>query len=146
MAFKAIRKPFDKLRRLGPSTESSRTSSAETRSREKSLSAPPSGNGSAHPKYRDPEDVAAERRKKGGEQERKKAAVRLQEAAAKRRDEKFLEEGPDESTRLFRPLSMNMSKRREYGERFLFEDLEIAGMFSSKSVIFRQAALVSRSL
>lgn len=43
----------------------------------------------------------------------------------KRRDQVFLDEGPEELTKLYKPLSMNMSKTREYGERFAFKDLDI---------------------
>lgn len=43
----------------------------------------------------------------------------------KRRDQVFLEDGPEELTKLYKPLSMNMSKNRKYDERFDFKDLDI---------------------
>lgn len=42
-----------------------------------------------------------------------------------KRDEEMIREGPEELVALYKPFSMNQSKRREYGERFNFTDLDI---------------------
>jgi hypothetical protein len=50
-------------------------------------------------------------------------------------DEEFLKNGPEELTSLFKPLSMNMSKRRELVDlerrgRWMFSEIDFDSMFS----------------
>lgn len=54
--------------------------------------------------------------------------------SARERDDEFLKHGPTELTRLYKPLSMNMSKTRkrcdeeiEYYGRYQFEELDFSG-------------------
>jgi len=72
--------------------------------------------------------IAAERAStsmdKGGvkaENEKKESRARI--------EERFLQEGPPDLTKLYRPCSMNMSKRWNHEHRVLFKELD----FESKS-------------
>lgn len=59
------------------------------------------------------------------DKERVKAEHKKRESMARIEDEKFLTEGPPELTKLYRPYSMNMSKRWNHENRVLFKDLDL---------------------
>ncbi|CAL3969085.1 unnamed protein product [Diplocarpon coronariae] len=89
-----------------------------------------SGNARAHAAA-DPEirrqsrDVMREQKERRSvDKQRAKAEARKRETMARIEDEKFLQEGPPNMTRLYRPYSMNMSKRWNHENRLLFKDLD----------------------
>ena len=72
--------------------------------------------------------MAAERKRRSMDKERVKAETRKRESMARIEDEKFLQEGPPDLTKLYRPFSMNMSKRWNHEHRLLFKDLDLQSM------------------
>lgn len=75
------------------------------------------------------EIITQERQRRSIDKQRTKAETRKRESMARIEDEKFLEEGPEDMTKLYRPFSMNQSKRRPNENRALFKDLDFASMF-----------------
>jgi hypothetical protein len=71
------------------------------------------------------EVIAAERKRRSMDKERAKAETRKRELIARIEDEKFIQEGPADLTKLYRPFSMNMSKRWNHEHRLLFKDLDL---------------------
>lgn len=58
------------------------------------------------------------------DRERAKAEKKKLESMARIEDERFLKEGPPMLTKLYRPFSMNQSKRWTHEDRLLFKDLD----------------------
>lgn len=77
-------------------------------------------NGSTH-------DIEAVKYKKSIERSRSKADKRQKEHLAKKREEDFLKNGPEEVIALYKPLSMNMSKKWTHEERFDFKNFDQEG-------------------
>jgi hypothetical protein len=86
-------------------------------------------------KGRGSKEIAEERRKRSESRKRKSAQRKDWDATAKRIDPKFMEVGQDEGAMLYKPLSMNMSKRRGDSERFLFKNLDMTSRESFVAVL-----------
>lgn len=117
-----IKKPFNKLKQLGDSRSASRSSSMDVA---RDAAGSPSGVPAHHP---DQATIDAEKHKRDEETKRRKHEAKMEQDEFRKQDEKFLEEGPEELTRLYKPLSLNMSKKRNYELRFKLKDLDIEGM------------------
>jgi aspartyl-tRNA synthetase len=70
------------------------------------------------------EILQAERAKKSMDRERAKVETKKRESMARIEDERFLKEGPPALTKLYRPYSMNQSKRWTHEDRLLFKNLD----------------------
>lgn len=125
-----IKKPFTKLKQLGGSGSPSRSSSMDV-TRE-TADASPSSIPAHHPEQA---QVDAAKHKRSEEAKHRKHEAKREQDEFRKQDEKFLREGPEELTRLYRPLSLNMSKKRDYEMRFKFGDLDI----ESRHLIFSSA-------
>jgi hypothetical protein len=77
------------------------------------------------PKEHVAKGIAEERRKRSESRKRKSAQNKNRDATSKRIDPKFLEVGEEVGVDLYKPFSMNMSKRREREDRFLFKNLDV---------------------
>jgi hypothetical protein len=84
------------------------------------------------PKEHVAKDIAEERRKRSESRRRKSAQNKNRDATSRRIDPKFLEVGEEVGVDLYKPFSMNMSKRREHGDRILFKNLD---MISERSFL-----------
>jgi hypothetical protein len=119
MALNLIRKPLEKLKSLNHSSASSRSASVD---REKTNSTVKLNGAS---KERRSAEIAEGRRKRSESRKRKSVQLNNRDAVSKRIDPKFMDVGQEEGAMLYRPLSMNMSKRREGAERVLFKNLDM---------------------
>lgn len=119
MAFRSLK---NKIKGLNGSEASSRGSSKERDSANGSHTPDSAIN---NPKYRPHDEIVAERLRRSVDKSRRRSNSRNRQSMTKRRDQVFLEDGPEELTKLYKPLSMNMSKNRKYDERFDFKDLDI---------------------
>jgi hypothetical protein len=72
------------------------------------------------------EIIAAERARRSMDKERVKAENKKRQSMARIEDERFLQVGPPDLTKLYRPYSMNMSKRWTREHRVLFKELDFA--------------------
>jgi len=84
------------------------------------------------------EILQAERAKKSMDRERAKVETKKRESMARIEDERFLKEGPPALTKLYRPYSMNQSKRWTHEDRLLFKNLD----WESKCPILRKVELL----
>jgi len=93
-------------------------------------SSTPITNGTSSPKLngdskrQSRESIQAERAKKSMDRERAKNEKKKRESMARIEDERFLQEGPPALTKLYRPYSMNQSKRWTHEDRLLFKNLD----------------------
>jgi hypothetical protein len=74
------------------------------------------------------ENVRADKQRRSLDRARVKAENKKRESMARIDDEKFLEEGPPELTKLYRPYSMNQSKRWNHENRVLFKEMNFERM------------------
>lgn len=72
-------------------------------------------------------DFEAAKHKKSEERSRSKADKRQKEHQAKKTQEDFINGAPEELVALFKPLSMNMSKKWTHEERFDFRNFNLEG-------------------
>lgn len=77
-----------------------------------------------NPKRQSSEIIMADRQRKSLDKLRSKAENKKRQSLAKIEDENFLATGPPALTKLYRPYSMNMSKRWNHENRVLFKDLD----------------------
>ena len=70
------------------------------------------------------EVIEAERVRKSLDKERLKTEKKKRQSLAKIEDERFLKEGPPQLTKLYRPYSMNQSKRWTHEDRLLFKNID----------------------
>jgi hypothetical protein len=63
------------------------------------------------------------------DKERGKIEEKKRQQLARIESARFMEEGPPELTKLYRPFSMNMSKRWDHDPRLLFKDLNFESVF-----------------
>lgn len=70
------------------------------------------------------EVIEAERARKSLDKGRLKAEKKKRQSMAKIEDERFLKEGPPQLTKLYRPYSMNQSKRWTHEDRLLFKSID----------------------
>lgn len=119
---------FKKIKENISSKDASRDPSTERAGSASGTTTPTDSEHANNPKYRDRQSIDADRHRKEQEKRIKRAeSVKRHNDAAKKQEE-FIEKGPAELTALFRPLSMNQSKRRQFGERFNFRDLDVECM------------------
>jgi hypothetical protein len=138
-----LRKPFKKLKELNLNAsgeESSdslpgRGSGASTprRSNSKLKFAEgvhdASGSQSPDPRRRSRDLIQEERQRRSMDKERLKVEQKKRQQLARIASENFMREGPEEITALYRPFSMNMSKRWNHENRQLFKELDFARQF-----------------
>ncbi|EDN95597.1 hypothetical protein SS1G_11475 [Sclerotinia sclerotiorum 1980 UF-70] len=74
------------------------------------------------------EIIEQNRARKSMDKERSKAENKKRQSLARIEDEKFLKEGPEALTQLYRPYSMIQSKHWRHEERALFKDINWAEM------------------
>jgi hypothetical protein len=70
------------------------------------------------------EVIEAERVRRSLDKERLKTEKKKAQSMAKIEDERFLKEGPPQLTKLYRPYSMNQSKRWTHEDRLLFKNID----------------------
>lgn len=149
-----LKKPFRKLKEINTSSNNNSTNNSTdsdsnsnivpsktegfgTPTQNGSSTTPP--NGTRTPienKRQSREIIQADRIRRSIDKERVKAEHKKRESMARIEDEKFLTEGPPELTKLYRPYSMNMSKRWNHENRVLFKDLDLTKM-EGKIISFR---------
>ncbi|KAG9230888.1 hypothetical protein BJ875DRAFT_138187 [Amylocarpus encephaloides] len=146
-----LKKPFQKIKDLGGPNDGGVLSKTEGVSGDATpRSLPPYGvtegsgneserftllNGNSI-KRRSAEFIRETRQRRSIDKARAKAETKKRESMARIADEKFLEEGPPMLTKLYRPYSMNMSKRWNHENRILFKDMDF-GKAEGKIISFR---------
>ena len=75
------------------------------------------------------EAIQAERARRSMDKERVKTETKKRETMARIEDERFLKEGPPMLTKLYRPYSMNQSKRWTHEDRLLFKNINWEGKY-----------------
>ncbi|KAL2075134.1 hypothetical protein VTL71DRAFT_76 [Oculimacula yallundae] len=143
-----LKKPFRKLKDLGHGGSDSVPAKTDTDSASSSVNGigtPTNGktngktNGNGHAvagsdvdsRRQSREIIHAERERRSIDKQRVKAETKKRETLARIEDEKFLEEGPPDMTKLYRPFSMNMSKNWNHENRVLFKNLDFEKMEGS---------------
>lgn len=121
MALNVIRNPFAKLKSLKQPSGSSEWLHTDGQKANGTITA------SGAQKKHDAKEIAEERRKRSASRKRKNAQHTNRDTVSKWIDQKFMEVGEEDRAALYKPFSMNMSKRRENGERFLFKYLNVTG-------------------
>lgn len=98
----------------------------------------PGGSGANTPdsRRRSREQIREERVRRSLDKERSKAEAKKRQSLARMEEERFLEEGPENMTRLYKPFSMNMSKHRDNQARVLFKELDFPGTFPPEFLPF----------
>ncbi|KAH8805694.1 aspartyl-tRNA synthetase-like protein [Xylogone sp. PMI_703] len=99
----------------------------------------PGGSGTSTPdsRRRSREVIREERIRRSLDKARAKDEAKKRQSLARMQEEKFLEEGPEHMTKLFKPYSMNMSKYRgENQDRVLFKEINFAAQ-DGKFITFR---------
>jgi len=132
-----LKKPFKKLKEISNNNPSNDNSIGSVPSKyeginESGTDTPPNGktNGTSTPlsngesKRQSREVIEAERTKRSKDRERAKAETKKLETMARIEDERFLQEGPPMLTKLYRPYSMNQSKRWTHEDRLLFKNID----------------------
>lgn len=145
-----LKKNFRKIKDFGSSNNSTDSVPSKTEGVGSGTSTPLSlnGNGTANgngnsvasgtravsldlnPKRQSSEIILADRQRKSLDKLRLKAENKKRQSLAKIEDENFLATGPPALTKLYRPYSMNMSKRWNHENRVLFKDLDFESMFT----------------
>ncbi|KAH6680662.1 aspartyl-tRNA synthetase-like protein [Halenospora varia] len=137
-----LKKPFRKIKDIGSNTPSNASSDTEGSKpegvsvntsvtsnsvRDGSANGSRTGfalNGNSTSKRQSAEIIAADRQRRSIDKARMKAENKKRQSMARIEDEKFLEEGPPDLTKLYRPYSMNMSKRWNKEHRVLFKEMD----------------------
>ncbi|KAG4429325.1 hypothetical protein IFR05_015193, partial [Cadophora sp. M221] len=133
-----LKKPFRKLKdisHVASDSHPSKTDTDSTSNKSSNGTGTPNngqangngktGNGSDVDSRRQSREIIhAERERRSMDKQRAKAETRKRETMARIEDEKFLEEGPADMTRLYKPFSMNMSKNWNHENRVLFKNLD----------------------
>lgn len=81
------------------------------------------------------EVLRADKARRSVDKERNKIEAMKRVQLARIESAAFMESGPEEMTKLYRPFSMNQSKRRTHETRVLFKELNFAGMLLYTFVI-----------
>jgi hypothetical protein len=68
------------------------------------------------------------RKEKVRDLDRKKAEARKKQSMRRKESEAYMRDAPPELTRLYKPYSMNMSKRWNHENRIRFKDLDFESM------------------
>jgi ergosteryl-3beta-O-L-aspartate synthase len=132
-----LKKPFRKLKEMSSNNPSNNDSIDSVASKHEGINesgtdTPPNGktNGTSTPlsngesKRQSREIIAAERARRSMDRERAKAETKKRETMARIENEKPLQEGPPMLTKLYRPYSMNQSKRWTHEDRLLFKNID----------------------
>lgn len=126
-----LKKPFKKLKEIN--TSSNNSTDSDTPSKSEGISTPVlNGSGTSTPngdKRQSRDIIEADRIRRSVDKERIKTENKKRQSMARIEDEKFIQEGPPELTKLYRPYSMNMSKRWNHENRILFKDLDLLSEF-----------------
>lgn len=129
-----LKKPLRKIRELGISKDNGSSDSVPASTSSTPLdgaSTPVNGNGASTPDRRQSKEVIeADRKRRSVDKARIKAENKKRQSLARIEDEKFIKEGPPELTKLYKPYSMNMSKRWDQEKRLLFKELDFKSQFS----------------
>jgi hypothetical protein len=83
-----------------------------------------SGTSTPDPRRRSRDLIQEERQRRSMDKERLKAEQKKRQQLARIASDNFMREGPEEITSLYRPFSMNMSKRWNHENRQLFKELD----------------------
>jgi aspartyl-tRNA synthetase len=141
-----LKKPFKKLgEKLGSSNDKNASDSDSVPSKTEGVSSGSSANGANTPlnngngngntatesKRQSREIIAADKKRRSMDKARTKAENKKRESMARIEDEQFLREGPPALTKLYKPFSMNMSKRWDQEKRILFKELDFKSKFSA---------------
>lgn len=105
MSFSVLKKGVDKLRTIANPKANSSSSDV-------------SGVSTPNGTQRNSSDIEFAKQKKSAERSRSKADKRKQEHQARKKFEDFINDAPEETIALFKPLSMNMSKAWTHEQRF----------------------------
>lgn len=89
------------------------------------------GSSTPDPKRQSQELSRDNRERRSLDKERNKIEAIKRVQLARIESAAFMETGPEEMTKLYRPFSMNQSKRRTHETRVLFKELNFAGMSGS---------------
>lgn len=131
-----LRKPFKKLKDLNINAsgdESSGGSAPGTPKRSNSKLKFAEGtndaSGTTTPTEQDPRRrsrdlIQEERQRRSMDKERLKVEQKRRQQLARIASENFMRDGPEEITSLYRPFSMNMSKRWNHENRQLFKEFD----------------------
>ncbi|KAL3423405.1 aspartyl-tRNA synthetase [Phlyctema vagabunda] len=148
-----IKKNLRKIRDLGGSPSSSSTSLGDEKATTKdaadspiiqpvngSGTIAPDTNGAATPnsesRRRSRDIIEMERKRRSVDKERSKAESKQREHLRRIESERFMQEGPEELTRLYKPLSMNQSKKWGHENRVQFREINFAAL-EGKTITFR---------
>lgn len=146
-----LKKPFKKFgEKLGSSTDKnassdsvpSKTEGVDSGSSANGANTPLNTNGNGNgngsgsntpieSKRQSREIIAADKKRRSMDKARTKAENKKRESMARIEDEQFLREGPPALTKLYKPFSMNMSKRWDQEKRILFKELDFKREFSA---------------
>lgn len=130
-----LTKPFKKLKDLninasGDESEGKRSGTSTPKRSDSKLkfaegAASPSGTSTPPESHRRSRDlIQEERQRRSMDKERLKVEQKKRQQLARIASENFMREGPEEITSLYRPFSMNMSKRWNHENRQLFKELD----------------------
>lgn len=156
-----LKKPFRKLTGLktldhdqtkaepiiSPSSSSNTNTSASNNSpitNGKSSNGSATPNGSTTPpedRRKSREAIREERARRSLDKERQKIEAKKRQTMRRIESENFMRDAPPELTKLYKPFSMNMSKRWNHENRRLFKDLDFAS--KSHPDAFRLHAVVA---
>lgn len=146
-----LKKPFKKLKDLHPGSPANSSDSekgVEGVSTPRSVTfsngkaTPNNGTATSDQKRQSREIIAADKKKLHDEKKHAKAEAKKRQSMAKIDDETFLKEGPPNLTKLYRPYSMNMSKKWNHENRILFKELDFASK-SPRSASTSRRGLIS---
>jgi ergosteryl-3beta-O-L-aspartate synthase len=135
------KKPFRKLKELiGTSNNNSSnsvpskvegTSGSSTPINSQNGSGTPNGNGNGNGNDSKRQSLGVDRKRQSIDKARTKAENKKRQSMARIKDERFLKEGPPALTKLYKPYSMNMSKRWDQEKRILFKELDFKRGFAN---------------
>jgi hypothetical protein len=130
-----LKRPFRKLKEINKNTPTTSTDSVPSKTEgltngSSTNTTPSNGttNGNTPPDSRrqSKEVINQERKRRSLDKERQKFETKKRETLARIEDEKYLLDAPPELTKLYRPYSMNMSKRWNHENRILFKEIDFA--------------------
>lgn len=126
-----IKKPFEKIKSFGSDRSRSQsrksTDLAHMNGNGNGTSSPANGE-SPNATSRNTEEIERARHRRSEDKLRRKSQSKQRPDSVVRKDEKFLETAPEEMIKLYKPFSMNQSKRWDGQERFSLKDVDINSM------------------
>lgn len=127
-----LKKPFRKLKGINGSSNNSSdsipgkedgVSGSSTPNNAINGTSTPIGNVDTPPGSKR-QSLDTDRKRASVDKLRTKAENKKRQSLARIEDERFLKEGPPQLTKLYKPFSMNMSKRWDQEKRQLFKELD----------------------